>query len=113
MEDKKVPASDQLRLRRVTELREFALAAFYPLTHSDNAAHLKRTNDVLPAIPAHHPLSRRRDNRGPPESAAKPGGETAARVETSQVERLHRIEREHGHHGCPDEPKPWKKPWDK
>jgi hypothetical protein len=62
MEDKKAPNSEQIRLRRVTELREFALAAFYPLTHSGDAVHLKRT-------------------------------ENAQR--------------------SPDEPKPWKKPWDK
>ena len=113
MEDKKVTKSELIRHRRVKELREFALAAFYPLTHSSNAAHLRRTDDVPPAIPAHHPLSRRRDNRCPPESAAKPNGEAVARVETPQVERPHRLEREHGHHGAPDEPKPWKKPWDK
>ncbi len=91
MEEKKVANSERIRLRRTMELREFALAAFYPLTHSGNAAHLKRTEDALPMIPAHPLLNRL----------------------TPQVERLLRLEREHGHQRCPDEPKPWKKPWDK
>ena len=91
MEEKKVSDSERIRLRRTMELREFALAAFYPLTHSGDAAHLKRTKDALQMIPAHPLLSRL----------------------SPQVERLLPFEREHGHQRCPDEPKPWKKPWDK
>ena len=51
MEEKKVANSERIRLRRTMELREFALAAFYPLTHSGAAAHFKRSEDALPMIP--------------------------------------------------------------
>jgi hypothetical protein len=36
-----------------------------------------------------------------------------ATVPTPQVERLHRLVLEHAHQPSPEEPKPWKKPWDK
>jgi hypothetical protein len=115
MEDKKVPNSEQIRLRRVTELREFALAAFYPLTHSGDAVHLKRTENALAAvIPGHPLLGRLRNNRHALEGVSKPCGEAVTRgAVTPQVERLQRLEREHGYQRSPDEPKPWKKPWDK
>jgi len=41
---------------RSTELREIALAAFYPLTQSGISAHHKRAVDRLPVIAAHPPL---------------------------------------------------------
>lgn len=91
MEDKKVTRPSITRLHRSTELRDFALAASYPQTHAGASAHRKRTEDELPVIVA-HPLLRRL---------------------TPEVERLLRLEREHGHKRSPDEPKPWKKPWDK
>jgi len=50
MEEKKVANSERIRLRRTMELREFALAAFYPLTHSGDAAQLKRAEDALPQL---------------------------------------------------------------
>ena len=87
MEDKKVTTSEFIRLRRVAALRELALAEFYPLTHSGISAHHKRTVDRPPVIAAHPPLGALRDNRHGPESVADPRPS--------------------------DEPKPWKKPWDK
>jgi hypothetical protein len=72
MEDKKVTHSEQVRLRRSIELREYALTAFYPLTHSGISAHHKRGVDRLPVIAVHPLLSRPPDNPDPPESVAKP-----------------------------------------
>ncbi|MGO9992279.1 MAG: hypothetical protein ACLPTF_07170 [Steroidobacteraceae bacterium] len=72
MEDKKVTNSAAIGLRRAEELREYALAAFYPLTHSGDAVHLKRAEDASPVI-AEPPLRRRLpDNLEPAESVAKP-----------------------------------------
>jgi hypothetical protein len=72
MTDEKVANSELIRLRRNLELREYALAAFYPLTHSCISAHHKRAVDRLPVIAVHPPLSRLPDNPDPPESVAKP-----------------------------------------
>jgi hypothetical protein len=72
MADKKVTNSEQVRQHRSIELREYALAAFFPLTHSGISAHHMRTVDRLPVKAAHPLLSRVRDNPDPPESAAKP-----------------------------------------
>jgi hypothetical protein len=72
MDDKKVTNSEQVRLHRSMELREYALAAFYRLTHSGISAHHKRAVDRLPVIAVHPLLSRLPDNLDPPESVAKP-----------------------------------------
>jgi hypothetical protein len=72
MEDKEVTDSEKVRLHRSMELREYALAAFYPLTHSGISAHHKRAVDRLPVIAVHPLQSRLPDNPGPPESVAKP-----------------------------------------
>ena len=72
MEDKKVTNSGAIRLRRAMELREFALAAFYPLTHAGDAAHLKRTEVALPVIAVPPLRGRPPHNPKPEESAAKP-----------------------------------------
>ena len=61
MEDKKVVNSEAIRSRRARELRELALGVFYPLTHSGDAAHVKRLE--TPNLPV--PLPRRR--RLPPD----------------------------------------------
>jgi hypothetical protein len=94
-------------------LREYALAAFYPLTHSGISAHHKRAADRLQVIAAHPLLSALGGNHLPPKSVAKTSGEAvAAGAVTHQVERLRHIS-EHSYQRSPDEPKPWKKPWDK
>ena len=72
MEDKKVTNSELLRLRRTMELREFALAEFYPQSNSGTAAHRKLTDDELPLNLARPLRSRSPDNPDPPESVAKP-----------------------------------------
>lgn len=90
MEERKLTNSALIKLHRSKELREFALAEFYPLTHSGDAAHLKRAENPSPTPT--HPLLRQL---------------------SPQVERLYRLEREHGYQRSTDEPKPWKKPWEK
>jgi hypothetical protein len=72
MADKKVTISELIRLRRSIEPREFALAAFYPQTHSGSAAHLKHTEDSISVIPVRPMRSRLHDHPDPPESVAKP-----------------------------------------
>jgi hypothetical protein len=72
MEEKKVVNSELIRPRRTMELREFALAAFYPQTHSGSAAHRKLTEDKLPVIPA-PPRSRLRESLDPPRAWRNPG----------------------------------------
>jgi hypothetical protein len=72
MADEKVSISEFIRLRRSIEPREFALALFYPQTHSGTAAHLKRTEGTISMIPEQPLRSRLRDNLDPPESVAKP-----------------------------------------
>jgi len=73
MADDKVTISELIRLRRSTEPREFALAAFYPQTHSGTgAAHLKRTEGSTSMIPEQPLRIRLRDNPDPPERVAKP-----------------------------------------
>ena len=115
MADEKVTNSETARLRRAMELHEYALAAFYPLTHSGISAPRKRTKDKkLSAIDAHPLLSALGGNHLPPKSVAKPCGEAVARdAAAPKVERLLRHVREHSYQRSPDEPKPWKKPWDK
>jgi hypothetical protein len=71
MADEKVSISELIRLRRSIEPREFALALFYPQTHSSTAAHFKRTEGT-PSIPEQPLRGRLRDNPDPPESVAKP-----------------------------------------
>jgi hypothetical protein len=70
MADAKVRNSELIKLRLSRELREFALAAFYPQTHSGPAAHLKRAEDARPLIPSHPLLGRLRDKTDPHESVA-------------------------------------------
>ena len=115
MEEKKATNAEQIRLRRAMELHELALAAFYPLTHSGVSAPRKRTKAEKPPVIAAHPLlSALGGNHLPPRSVAKPSGEAVAPgAVTPQVERLLRHIREHSYQRSPDEPKPWKKPWDK
>ena len=115
MEEKEATNAEQIRLRRAMELHELALAAFYPLTHSGISAPRKRTKDEkLSAIAAHPLLSALGGNQLPPKSLPKPSGEAvAAGAVTPQVERLLRHVSEHSYQRSPDEPKPWKKPWDK
>jgi hypothetical protein len=72
MADEKVSISEFIRLRCSIEPREFALALFYPQTHSGTAAHLKRTEGTISMIPEQPLRSRLRDNSDPPESEAKP-----------------------------------------
>jgi hypothetical protein len=72
MEEKKVANSEIVKLRRAMELREFALAAFYPLTHAGDAVRLKRTEDAPPVIPVPPPRGALPDNPNPPGSVAKP-----------------------------------------
>ena len=74
MEDKKVTNSGAIRLRRAVELREFALAAFYPLTHAGDAVHLRRIVDAPPVI-AVPPL------RGRPPRNPKPEVECSEALE--------------------------------
>jgi len=115
MEEKKAANAEQIRLRRAMELHELALAAFYPVTHSGISAPRKRTKDEKLSVTAAHPLlSALRGNHLPPKRAAKPCDEAVARdAATPEVERLLRHVREHSYRRSPDEPKPWKKPWDK
>jgi hypothetical protein len=115
MDEKKATNAEQIRLRRAMELHELALAAFYPLTHSGISAPRKRIKDEKLSVTAAHPvLSELGGNHLPPKRAAKPCGEAAARdAATPPVERLLRHVREHSYRCSPDEPKPWKKPWDK
>lgn len=115
MADEKVK-SETVRLQRAMELHEYALAAFYPLTHSGISAHHKRAADRLPEIAPHPLLSALGGNHlPPPKSIAKASGEAvvAGAVAPPQVERLLRHISEHRYQRPPDEPKPWKKPWDK
>jgi hypothetical protein len=72
MADEKVTISELIRLRRSIEPPEFALAAFYPQTHSGTAAHLKRPGGSISTTPEQPLRSRRRDIPDPPESVAKP-----------------------------------------
>jgi hypothetical protein len=112
MEEKKATNPALFRMHRSMELREYALAVFYPLTHSGISAHHKRAADRLPAAAEHPLLSALRDNRPPPDGEAESCREAVARsAVTPQVEELQRLEREHGFQL--DGPKPWKKPWDK
>jgi hypothetical protein len=69
MADEKVTNSELVRQRRDMELREFALAEFYPRTHTGAAAHLKRTDDTLAVQRTRSQLHDRPD---PAASAAKP-----------------------------------------
>jgi hypothetical protein len=115
MEEKKATNAEQIRLRRAMELHEFALAAFYPLTHAGISVPRKRIKDKrLSAIDAHPLLSALTGNHLPPKSLAKARDEPVERgAVTPQVERLLRRVSEHTCPQSPDEPKPWKKPWDK
>ncbi len=114
-DDNKVRNLERIRLHRSLELREYALAAFYPLTRSGISAPRKRAKDDLSVIAAHPLLSALGRDHCPPKNVAEPCGEAVGRsgAVTSQVERLLRLVREHGYQRSPDEPKPWKKPWDK
>jgi hypothetical protein len=112
-DDKKVTNPELIRPHRSLELREYALAELYPLTRSGISAHHKRAADRLSVIAA-HPLLSALGGQLPPESVAKPSGEAVAHgAVTPQVEQLLRHVREHRYQPSPDEPKPWKKPWDK
>jgi hypothetical protein len=113
-DDNKKRNLERNRLHRSLELREYALAAFYPLTRSGISAPRKRAKDDLSVIAAHPLLGALGRDHFPPKSVAESCGEAVGRAAvTSQVERLLRLVREHGYQRSPDEPKPWKKPWDK
>lgn len=72
MEDKKVTNTELNRLRRSMELREFALAAFYPQSQSGAVAHRKLAEDELPVVNVPPARSRFPENPDPPENVAKP-----------------------------------------
>jgi hypothetical protein len=111
--NKKVTNPELIRLRRIIELREYALAASYPLTHSGISAHHERAVDRLPVIAAHPVLGALGDNHHPTDIAAECRKAAAQDAVTPQGKRLQQLIREHGNQRSPDEPKPWKKPWDK
>jgi hypothetical protein len=115
MEEKEATNAEQIRLRRAMELHELEIAAFYPLTHSGVSASRKRPKDEKPSVIAVHPLlSALGGNQLPPKSIPKPCSEAvAADAVTPQVKRLLRHVSEHRYQRSSDEPKPWKKPWDK
>jgi hypothetical protein len=69
--NKKVTNPELIRLRRIIELREYALAASYPLTHSGISAHHERAVDRLPVIAAHPLLGALGDNHHPTDIAAE------------------------------------------
>jgi hypothetical protein len=72
MEEETVTDSAAIGLQHAKALRELALAAFYPSTHSDDAAHLRRIKNASPAS-AVPPMGRRLPpNPTPEESVAKP-----------------------------------------
>jgi len=65
MADEKVTNSEAIRLRRRIEVRELALAAYYPRTHS--------TTPLPALIPRVQFLQKRpRDAPSPPDNVAKP-----------------------------------------
>ena len=99
MEDNKRVSPEFVRQRRVIELREYALAISYPLTHSGISAHHNRTLNRLPLIAAHPRL-----------------GALAEAVQdavTPQGKRLQHHIGEHANQPSVDEPKPGKKSSDK
>jgi hypothetical protein len=64
-----------------------------------------------------HPRSQRQhadDNAAvAADDPAQSGEAVAPGAATPKVERLERLIREHGHQRSPEEPKPWKKPWER
>jgi len=65
MADEKVTSLEVIKPRRRIELRDLALAAFYPQTRS--------TSPLAAITPAVQSLQKRqRDNPSPPENMAKP-----------------------------------------
>jgi hypothetical protein len=75
MADEKVTNQELIKLRRNVALRELALAANYPQTHTGITIHRKRTDAVVPVTPGTGwPSSpvRPDDNPDPPVSVAKP-----------------------------------------
>lgn len=114
-EETNLTNAELIRLHRSLELREYALAAFYPLTHSGITAHHKRAVDREP-VSAAHPLLTAPSNIRSSTDLPTECRETAARDAVIQGERQRRLMREHGYQRSPvepNEPKPWKKPWDK
>ena len=65
MEDKKLINLEAIRSRRARELRELALGVSYPLTHSGDAAHVKRLETPNLAVPS----PRRRRSPADPSAA--------------------------------------------
>jgi len=65
MADEKVTSLDVFKPRRRIELRDLALAAFYPQTRS-----AKRLPAITPDMQSQQ--TRQRDPSGPPENVAKP-----------------------------------------
>jgi hypothetical protein len=53
MEDKLLLRSEVIRQRRLVKLCEFALAAFYRLSHSGDAPHFERIEEVSLVVPEH------------------------------------------------------------
>jgi hypothetical protein len=111
MEDTKKVTN--LELLNGVQLREYALAASYPLTHSGISAHHKRTVDRGPESAAPPLLTALCNIRSPTDLAAECREVAARDALTPQGERLQRLIREHGYQRSQDEPKPWKKPWDR
>lgn len=68
---------------------------------------------LRPVMSKHPLLSKPRYNHHSPVSVANPGGEAVVRAAETPEERRQRRLCEHSYQRSPDEPKPWKKPWDK
>jgi hypothetical protein len=71
MADEKVASLEVIKPRRRIDLRDLALAAFYPQTRSTTP--LPANTPATPATPVMLSLQKRqRDNPNPPENVAKP-----------------------------------------
>ena len=68
MTDEKVTNLEHIKLPHSVELRELALAAFYPQSHSSTGPVNQKLADRLQALQRWQ----QRDNPSPPENVAKP-----------------------------------------
>jgi hypothetical protein len=84
----------------------------YDLAAAVRAARRKKVEALQLGIA--HPRSQRQHADDNAAVAPVQSGEAVApSAATPKVERLERLIREHGHQRSPEEPKPWKKPWEK
>jgi hypothetical protein len=85
----------------------------YDLAKAVRAARRKRVDELQ--LGTAHPRSHGRQHADDKAAADADGPvqRSEAGATTPHVERLERLVREHGHQRSADEPKPWKKPWDK